>query len=485
LNLRCNLFDFDCFQTPEQIKWKYITVYNGYFAPNSVHVIHRNLIFHFLQGGIVMFERSQKLFAEAREVMPGGVNSPVRAFKSVGMDPIFIKKAKGSKVYDVDGNEFIDYVASWGPMILGHAHPRIVAAIQKAAERGTSYGAPTELETEVARLVIAAIPSVEMVRMVNSGTEAVIGALRVARGFTGRHKILKFIGCYHGHGDSLLIKAGSGVTTLGLPDSPGVTPGTAQDTLTVNYNDLDAVKELFSRMGEEIAAVIVEPVAGNMGLALPKEGFLEGLREVTTQYGALLIFDEVMTGFRVSYGGAQQLYNIQPDLTTLGKIIGGGLPVGAYGGRKDIMEQVAPAGPIYQAGTLSGNPLAMAAGREMLTALKERGTYEKLEKLSAELDADLRDLARKHSIETTFNRVGSMSCVYFTDQEVYDYPSATTASIPRFKAYFKTLLENGVYIAPSQFEAGFMSLAHSISDIDKTLTAADKAFNAAKSVPLR
>jgi glutamate-1-semialdehyde 2,1-aminomutase len=430
-----------------------------------------------------MFERSKKMFAEAKEVMPGGVNSPVRAFKSVGLDPVFIDRAKGSKIYDVDGKEYIDYVASWGPMILGHAHPRIVSAVQKAAEKGTSFGAPTELETEMARLVIEAVPSVEMVRMVNSGTEAVIGALRVARGYTGRNKILKFIGCYHGHGDSLLIKAGSGVTTLGLPDSPGVTPGTAQDTLTVNFNDLEAVKEIFAQAGEEIAAVIVEPIAGNMGLAIPQEGFLQGLRDITTQYGALLIFDEVMTGFRVAYGGAQELYNITPDLTTLGKVIGGGLPVGAYGGRKEIMEQVAPAGPIYQAGTLSGNPLAMAAGREMLLALKERGMYEKLERLSAELASGLKKLAQKHSVETTFKRVGSMSCVYFTDQDVYDFPTAATSNIPRFKAYFKTLLENGVYIAPSQYEAGFVSLAHSIGDIDKTLSAADKAFAAAKNIP--
>ncbi|MDW7651664.1 MAG: glutamate-1-semialdehyde 2,1-aminomutase [Bacillota bacterium] len=426
-----------------------------------------------------MYEKSKKLFAEAKEVMPGGVNSPVRAFKSVGMDPVFITKAKGAKVYDADGNEYVDYVGSWGPMILGHAHPRIVSAVQKAAEKGTSFGAPTEIETEMAKLVIEAVPSIEKVRMVNSGTEAVIGALRVARGFTGRDKILKFAGCYHGHGDSLLIKAGSGVTTLGLPDSPGVTKGTAQDTLTVDYNDLAAVKEVFTQIGEEIAAVIVEPIAGNMGLAIPKEGFLEGLREVTEQYGALLIFDEVMTGFRVAYGGAQELYNIKPDLTTLGKIIGGGLPVGAYGGRKDIMEQVAPAGPIYQAGTLSGNPLAMAAGREMLLALKERGTYEKLERMSAELSQDLKSLAEKHSVETTFKRVGSMSCVYFTNEDVYDFPTAARSNLGRFQVYFKTLLKNGVYIAPSQFEAGFVSLAHTISDLDKTLSAADKAFAAA------
>jgi glutamate-1-semialdehyde 2,1-aminomutase len=429
-----------------------------------------------------MYEKSKKLFAEAKEVMPGGVNSPVRAFKSIGMDPLFISKAKGATVYDVDGNKYVDYVGSWGPMILGHAHPRIVAAVQKAAQNGTSFGAPTEIETEMAKLVIEAVPSIEMVRMVNSGTEAVIGALRVARGFTGRDKILKFAGCYHGHGDSLLIKAGSGVTTLGLPDSPGVTKGTAQDTLTVDYNDLDAVKEVFAEMGEEIAAIIVEPIAGNMGLAIPKEGFLEGLREVTEKYGALLIFDEVMTGFRVAYGGAQELYNIKPDLTTLGKIIGGGLPVGAYGGRKDIMEQVAPAGPIYQAGTLSGNPLAMAAGREMLLALKERNTYEKLERMSAELAQDLQSLAKEHSVETTFKRVGSMSCVYFTNEDVYDFPTAAKSNLDRFRVYFKTLLENGVYIAPSQFEAGFVSLAHTISDLDKTLTAADKAFAAAAGI---
>lgn len=430
-----------------------------------------------------MFERSKKLFAEAKEVMPGGVNSPVRAFKSVGMDPVFVAKAKGSRIFDVDGKEYVDYVASWGPMILGHAHPRIVAAVQKAAEKGTSFGAPTEMETEMAKMVISAVPSVEMVRMVNSGTEAVIGAIRLARGFTGRDIIVKFVGCYHGHGDSLLIKAGSGVTTLGLPDSPGVTKGTAKDTVTVNYNDLEAVKELFEKMGEEIAAVIVEPVAGNMGLVIPKEGFLEGLREVTKKYGALLIFDEVMTGFRVAYGGAQERYNIMPDLTTLGKIIGGGLPVGAYGGRRDIMEQVAPAGPIYQAGTLSGNPLAMAAGREMLLALKEEPrVYEKLENMSAELAQDLQSLAKKHSVETTFNRVGSMSCTYFTAEDVYDFPTATTSNIPRFRAYFKTLLENGVYIAPSQFEAGFVSLAHNIADLDKTLSAADKAFAAAAKI---
>jgi glutamate-1-semialdehyde 2,1-aminomutase len=426
-----------------------------------------------------MFERSGQLFEQARQVMPGGVNSPVRAFKSVGLDPLFITGGQGSKIYDADGNTYIDYVGSWGPLILGHAHPGIVEAVCSAAARGTSFGAPTELEIELARMVIDAVPSVEMVRMVNSGTEAVMGALRLARGFTGREKIVKFIGCYHGHADSLLIKAGSGVTTLGLPDSPGVTSGTARDTLTVRYNDLDAVHELFSRSGDEIAAVIVEPVAGNMGLALPKPGFLQGLREITARYGALLIFDEVMTGFRVAYGGAQELYSITPDLTTLGKVIGGGLPVGAYGGRKDIMEQVAPSGPVYQAGTLSGNPLAMSAGLVMLKTLKTPGTYEELEAKSAKLAAGLETLATKYGLDTCFKRVGSMSCVYFTGEDVFDFPTALTSDIPRFRAYFKTLLENGVYIAPSQFEAGFVSLAHSDDDIARTLDAADKAFEAA------
>jgi glutamate-1-semialdehyde 2,1-aminomutase len=426
-----------------------------------------------------MFEKSKKLFAEAKKVMPGGVNSPVRAFRSVELDPVFITRGEGARIYDADGNEYIDYVGSWGPLILGHAHPRIVRALQEAVERGTSFGAPTELETEMANMVLDAVPSVEMVRMVNSGTEAVISALRLARGFTGREKIVKFIGCYHGHGDSLLIKAGSGVTTLGLPDSPGVTAGTAKDTLTVHYNDLDAVKELFARAGGEIAAVIVEPVAGNMGVVIPKPGFLEGLREVTRQYGALLIFDEVMTGFRLAYGGAQELYRITPDLTTMGKVIGGGLPVGAYGGRKDIMEQVAPAGPIYQAGTLSGNPLAMTAGLEMLKLLKEPGVYDKLEAKSAKLAAGLQSLAEKYGVDACFKRVGSMSCTYFTTRDVTDFPSALTSNLPRFRTFFKTLLENGVYMAPSQFEAAFVSLAHSDEDLDRTLAAADKAFSAA------
>lgn len=429
-----------------------------------------------------VFERSRQLFAEAKEVLPGGVNSPVRAFRSVGMSPVFVTHGRGASIFDVDGNEYIDYVGSWGPLILGHAHPRIVEAVQQAAARGTSFGAPTGLETEMAHLVIAAVPSVEMVRMVNSGTEAVLSALRLARGFTGRAKIVKFVGCYHGHSDSLLVKAGSGVATLGLPDSPGVTAGTAADTLTVHFNDLAAVQDLFARQGEEIAAVIVEPVAGNMGLALPRPGFLEGLRAVTRQYGALLIFDEVMTGFRVAYGGAQALYGVTPDLTTLGKVIGGGLPVGAYGGRREIMELVAPAGPVYQAGTLSGNPLAMSAGMEMLKILREPGVYEALEQKAAVLAAGLAGLAAKHGVEICQKRVGSMSCLYFTGHDVYDFPTALTSNVHRFTAYFQTMLENGVYLAPSQFEAGFVSLAHSEEDLERTLAAADRAFAAAAAI---
>ncbi len=429
-----------------------------------------------------MFERSKQLFEEALAVMPGGVNSPVRAFRSVGMEPLFITRGEGSRIYDADGNAYIDYVGSWGPLILGHAHPAVVEAVSAAAAKGTSFGAPTELEIEMAREVISAVPSVEMVRMVNSGTEAVMGALRLARGYTGRDKIVKFIGCYHGHADSLLIRAGSGVTTLGLPDSPGVTAGTAKDTLTVQFNDLAAVEELFAKAGEEIAAIIVEPVAGNMGLAVPKPGFLEGLRSVTTRYGALLIFDEVMTGFRVAYGGAQELYGIMPDLTTLGKVIGGGLPVGAYGGRKEIMEHVAPAGPVYQAGTLSGNPLAMSAGLATLKALKKPGTYARLEQISARLAGGLQELAARHGVDTCFRRVGSMSCVYFTGEEVNDFPAALTSDLNRFRAWFSAMLKNGVYLAPSQFEAGFVSLAHSEEDIDRTLAAADAAFAAAAKV---
>jgi len=424
--------------------------------------------------------KSQNLFAQAKQYIPGGVNSPVRAFKAVGGPPLFMESGKGSKLFDVDGNAYIDYVCSWGPLILGHAHTRILEVIRETAARGTSFGAPTALETEMARLVVEAVPSVEMVRMVNSGTEAVISALRLARGYTGRNKVVKFAGCYHGHGDSLLIKAGSGVSTLSLPDSSGVTPGTARDTVIAPYNDLEYVKGIFAQAGEEIAAVILEPVAGNMGLVLPKDGFLEGLREITSNYGALLIFDEVITGFRLSYGGAQQYFQVTPDLTTLGKIIGGGLPVGAYGGRKEIMEMVAPSGPVYQAGTLSGNPLAMAVGIETLKMLNEPGVYRILEEKTETLTRGIAAAASTCGVPVWINRIGSMFSVYFTSDEVYDFAAAARSDLESFKVYFQILLENGVYIAPSQFETCFLSLAHSEEDLEKTAAAAEKAFAAVK-----
>jgi len=422
--------------------------------------------------------KSRALFAEARKYIPGGVNSPVRAFKAVEGEPLFIERGEGSRVYDVDGNSYIDYVGSWGPLILGHAHPRIVESVSAAASRGTSFGAPTELETEMARLLVEAVPTLEMVRMVNSGTEAVISALRLARGYTGRSKIVKFAGCYHGHSDSLLIKAGSGVTTLGLPDSPGVTPGAAADTIIAPYNDLDFVNLLFREAGEEIAAVIIEPVAGNMGLVLPREGFLEGLRQVTRQYGALLIFDEVMTGFRFAYGGAQEYFGIDPDLTTLGKVIGGGLPVGAYGGRREIMEMVAPLGPVYQAGTLSGNPLAMSAGIETLKQLRQPGTYEKLGEMTDFLVREMEEAAADCGVPVCCRRIGSMFCTYFHDGEVYDFATAAASNLDSFRVYFHALLQNGVYIAPSQFESSFVSLAHSREDLQETVDAAAKALAA-------
>ncbi len=425
-----------------------------------------------------MFSRSAELFKEAVRYIPGGVNSPARAFKGVGGDPVFLEKAAGSRVYDADGNSYIDYVCSWGPLILGHAHPEVVDVIREVSVQGTSFGAPTALETEMARMVVEAVPSLEMVRMVNSGTEAVMGALRLARGYTGREKILKFAGCYHGHSDSLLIKAGSGVTTLGLPDSPGVTPGTARDTLAAPYNDLEAVTEIFTEQGEEIAAVIVEPVAGNMGVVPPGAGFLEGLRELCNRYDSLLIFDEVMTGFRVSYGGAQEYYGVTPDLTALGKIIGGGFPVGAYGGKKEIMEMVAPAGPVYQAGTLSGNPLAMAVGIKTLQVLSRPGAYEDLEQKAGMLSRGLQERAASYGLTVQLNRVSSMFSLFFSGDKVYDFSSAAASDLERFKIYFRTLLENGVYVAPSQFEAGFLSLAHSREDIENTLEAASLAFAA-------
>jgi glutamate-1-semialdehyde 2,1-aminomutase len=419
--------------------------------------------------------RSKKLFEEAKKHIPGGVNSPVRAFRSVGGDPLFIRKAKGSKIYDADGRAYIDYVLSWGPMILGHAHPKVTAALKKAIAGGTSFGAPTELEIVLAKMVKKAVPSIEMVRMVSSGTEATMSAIRAARGFTGRDAILKFDGCYHGHGDSLLVKAGSGVATFGLPDSPGVPADLAKHTLTVSFNDLAAVQDVCSRQGERIACIIVEPVVGNMGCVPPVPGFLEGLRAVCDRYGIVLIFDEVMTGFRVAYGGAQQLYKITPDLTTLGKVIGGGLPVGAYGGKREIMEKIAPIGPIYQAGTLSGNPLAMTAGIETLKLLAKPGVYKTLEKLSAELEAGLRDAAREAGVPSTFNRVGSMFTAFFTDRQVTDFASARTSDTTRFGDYFRSMLKNGVNLAPSQFEAAFLSLAHTRADIGKTVEAARKS----------
>ena len=419
--------------------------------------------------------RSRKLFEEAKKHIPGGVNSPVRAFRSVGGDPLFIRKAKGSKITDADGKTYIDYVLSWGPMILGHAHPKVSAALRKAVANGTSFGAPTELEITLAKLVKKAVPSIEMVRMVSSGTEATMSAIRAARGFTGRDKILKFDGCYHGHGDSLLVKAGSGVATFGLPDSPGVPAALAKHTLTVAFNDLSAVKELCGREGERIACIIVEPVVGNMGCVPPEPGFLQGLRRICDQYGIVLIFDEVMTGFRVAYGGAQQLYRVKPDLTTLGKVIGGGLPVGAYGGKRSIMEKIAPLGPIYQAGTLSGNPLAMTAGIETLKLLSGPGVYRTLEHRSAELEKGLRDAAREAGVPATINRVGSMFTTFFTDRKVKDFASAKTSDTSKFGAFFRSMLAQGVNLAPSQFEAAFVSLAHSKNDIAKTLAAARKS----------
>jgi glutamate-1-semialdehyde 2,1-aminomutase len=420
-------------------------------------------------------DKSSQFFAEAQKYIPGGVNSPVRAFKSVGGNPVYIERGEGSRVYDVDGNSYIDYIGSWGPLILGHAHPRVLAAIAEVAALGTSFGAPTERETEMAKLVCELVPSVEVVRMVNSGTEATMSALRLARGYTKRNKIMKFEGCYHGHADSLLIKAGSGVATLGLPDSPGVPEGTALNTITVPYNDLESVKLAFEKFGEDLAAVIVEPVGGNMGVVPPLPGFLQGLRDITKQYGTLLIFDEVMTGFRVALGGAQELYGITPDLTTMGKVIGGGLPVGAYGGKREIMQQIAPAGPIYQAGTLSGNPLAMAAGITTLQELSKPGTYERLEKLSARLGEGLAENARKLGIPHTVNRVGSMVCLFFTDTPVINYETAKTANLEQFSAYFSHLLDEGIMLPPSQFEGMFVSLAHSEEDIERTIEASYKA----------
>ncbi len=420
--------------------------------------------------------KSERLFEKAQRIIPGGVNSPVRAFQSVGRTPVFIQKALGSKMWDVDGNEYIDYVGSWGPMILGHAHPAILDAIRLAAIDGTSFGAATEREVEMAELISSIVPSVEMVRMVNSGTEATMSAIRLARAFTGKDKILKFEGCYHGHADSFLIKAGSGAMTLGVPDSPGVPQAIGSATLNARYNDLSSVEKLIDAHQNQIAALIVEPVVGNMGCVPPNKGFLLGLRSLCTKYNIVFILDEVMTGFRVALGGAQQLYGIKPDLTTLGKIIGGGLPVGAYGGKREIMKLVAPSGPMYQAGTLSGNPLAMAAGIAMLRMLKSDSTiYRSLEEKSAKLEKGIRSIIEKNNLPLTQNRVGSMFTLFFTQERVVDYDTAKTSDTKKFAAYFSSMLDQGIYLAPSQFEAAFMSMSHSPIDIEQTLEASRKA----------
>lgn len=424
------------------------------------------------------FTKSQQLFKEAVELIPGGVNSPVRAFKAVGDFPVFIEKGEGSKLYDVDGNEFVDYICSWGPLLLGHQPASVTAAVQDALLKGSTYGAPTALEVEIAKMIVNAVPSVEMVRMVNSGTEATMSAIRLARGYTKRNKLVKFEGCYHGHADHLLIKAGSGALTFGVPSSPGVPESIASETLTATYNDLDSVKKLFAEYPDQIAAVIVEPVAGNMGLVPPAEGFLEGLREVTKEQGALLIFDEVISGFRASYGGAQKAFNIMPDLTCLGKIIGGGLPVGAYGGRREIMEHVAPVGPVYQAGTLSGNPVAMAAGIATLKELGKPGVYEKVELKAKTLASGLRAAAEKAGVTVSINQSASLLTVFFTDKPVDSYAAAMSSDTAKFKVFFQSMLNQGIYLPPSQFECWFVSLAHSDEDLAKTLIAAENAFAA-------
>ncbi len=425
-------------------------------------------------------ERSARLFEEAKRFIPGGVNSPVRAFKAVGGTPPFIERAKGSRVWDVDGNEYIDFVASWGPMILGHAHPQVIEAVKEAAERGTSYGAPTALEVEMARMICSALPSMEMVRMVNSGTEAVMSAIRLARAFTGRDKVVKFAGCYHGHADGLLVRAGSGATTLGVPDSPGVPEGYASLTLIAPYNDLEALRALMKEHRGEVACVVVEPVAGNMGVVPPEEGFLEGLRKICDEEGCLLIFDEVITGFRVGWSGAQGLYGVRPDLTCLGKIIGGGFPVGAFGGRREVMERLAPVGDVYQAGTLSGNPLAMAAGLKTLQILKEKDPYGRLEEMSSYLCEEASKIARSLGLDLFFSRVGSMFTFFFTRGPVRDYESARRSDTAAYSRYFWTLLREGIYVASSQFEAAFLSTAHTEEDLERTLSALEKAFRAAR-----
>ena len=421
----------------------------------------------------MQFGKSVSAFDRAQKVIPGGVNSPVRAFKSVGMNPVFVQKAKGTTITDLDGNQYIDCLASWGPILFGHAHEKILTAISEAALKGTSFGAPSEYETEMAERIIKMVPSIEMVRMVSSGTEATMSAIRLARGYTGREAFVKFAGNYHGHGDSFLIKAGSGAMTLGIPNSPGITAGTAKDTLMAEYNNLASVEALFREKGREIAAVILEPVAGNMGVVVPTKEFLQGLRDLTTRYGALLIFDEVITGFRLAKGGAQEYFGILPDLTTLGKIIGGGLPVGAYGGRKEIMEMMAPVGPVYQAGTLSGNPLAMAAGIAMLTMIEEtEDLYSEMERKAAKLEKGIRRNLELTGVKGVINRVGSMMTLFFTgSKQVTNLEEAMTADTDQYAKYFKLSLESGIYLAPSQFECLFVSYAHTDAEIDRMIAA--------------
>jgi glutamate-1-semialdehyde 2,1-aminomutase len=421
---------------------------------------------------MVTHAKSEALFAEALRYMPGGVNSPVRAFRGVGGQPFFVCEARGAHVIDVDGNDLIDYVGTWGPAILGHAHPKIIAAIKNAADHGTSFGIPNPFEVEMARTVCAAVPGLEKVRMCNSGTEACMSAIRLARGFAKRDKIIKFDGCYHGHADSLLVKAGSGALTFGHPDSAGVPASFTEHTIVVPFNDPDAVRAAFAANPQQVAGIIVEPVSGNAGLYLPKPGFLEFLREITTANGALLIFDEVMTGFRLALGGAQARFGIRPDLSCFGKIIGGGLPVGAFGGRAEIMDLIAPLGPVYQAGTLSGNPLAMAAGLATLRELSSTNAYAKLENSGAALEKGLKNAAQAAHVPVQFNRIGSMFCTYFTSQPVHNLADAMKSDRARFAGYFHGMLREGIYIAPSQFEAGFLSTAHTPADIDKTVAAA-------------